>query len=294
MALAVFVVYERRRESRGLPVLLDTDLFRIHAFRIGNAVAALWVVSGAGVVLLSPPLMHLALGYGAIEVGLMVSPLALGAAVLGVLSGEVGRRLGPIVTLLVGLAAMVVASIWLLAVLSPSMSHLSLGAPLALYGAGIGFSYAHINDLLFRDLPLEKSAMAGGIAATVRLGIGALATAALTVVFLTAGIDAGRSYLAHDPQLTDVQRVDLQRRIEKAHVDHAGHIKFGTVTHHPITADTHLKEPDVGIALGAYRALIVHAFRWILGIATAFLAIAFAVTWRAKRRMTQAERAHEA
>ena len=88
MALAVFVVYERRRESRGLPVLLDTDLFRIHAFRIGNAVAALWVVSGAGVVLLLPPLMHLALGYGAIEVGLMVSPLALGADV------ESGQRRG--------------------------------------------------------------------------------------------------------------------------------------------------------------------------------------------------------
>lgn len=61
-----------------------------------------------------------------------------------------------------------------------------------------------------------------------------------------------------------------------------------------IAANTLLKDPDAASALRAYRALVAHAFRWILGIATVFLLIAFAVTWRAKRRMTEAGRAERA
>jgi LPXTG-motif cell wall-anchored protein len=94
-ALAGLAWWLSRRRRRGLPALLDPDLFRSGGFRLGVSSQMLQQISLGGLMIALPIYLQMVLEYDAMEAGLSIAPLSLamfGVALLAASEPAPGGR----------------------------------------------------------------------------------------------------------------------------------------------------------------------------------------------------------
>lgn len=191
--VAVFVVHQKRRAAAGRVVLLDLSLFAIPGFRRGN-VAALTVSLGQFGILFALPLwLQNALGYTALETGVVLLPLALASFVAGGVGGVLTDRYGPARTVQLGLACEVAGVAWLASVIATDTPWWATVPALAVYGFGVGLATAQLGNVVLADVPAAASGQASGTETTAQELGSALGIAVLGSVLFT---ELGRSLTA--------------------------------------------------------------------------------------------------
>ncbi|HZK60145.1 MAG TPA: MFS transporter [Cryobacterium sp.] len=179
--LTAFVLVERSRAAARKPALLDLTLMGIRSFRYGSLAALVVALGEFGMLFALPLFLQGALGYTALDTGLLILSLAVGTFLISGGSAQLTRRLGGRGVVRVGLFLEAVAITGLGLSISLTANGWVLAAWLFLYGIGVGMATAQLTSVILADVPVSQSGQASGLQSTFRqlgsaLGIAVLGT----------------------------------------------------------------------------------------------------------------------
>ncbi|MDN4642820.1 MFS transporter [Arthrobacter sp. PsM3] len=179
--LFTFVLVERSRAHARKPALLDLTLLDIRSFRYGSIAALVVALGEFGMLFALPLFLQGALGYTALDTGLLILSLAVGTFLISGGSAQLTRRLGGRGVVRAGLLLEAVAITGLGLSISLTANGWVLAAWLFLYGIGVGMATAQLTSVILADVPVSQSGQASGLQSTFRqlgsaLGIAVLGT----------------------------------------------------------------------------------------------------------------------
>ncbi|CCB71134.1 Putative drug resistance transporter (plasmid) [Streptantibioticus cattleyicolor NRRL 8057 = DSM 46488] len=162
--LAAFVLHSLRR---GPTALIDVRLFRHRCFSVASVF--LFVVSTVlfGALLLVPLYYQVVRGQGALTSGLLLTPQAIGTAVVMPVAGRLTDRFGPRAAVLPGLVLAALGTLVYAHVTSRSPMTLLAGA-LVVRGFGIGLVMTPTTAASYVSLPGGALARAAGVTTILR------------------------------------------------------------------------------------------------------------------------------
>ena len=152
-----------RQKRRGATALLDPDLFRSTAFRLGVTQQMLQQVALGGAMIALPIYLQMVLEYNALQAGLSLAPLSLSMFGVALVAGRKakGREPGPIIRLGFGLLSVGIA---LLIPFVPRVdSGWYLALPLVITGSGLGLLVSQLNNFTLGPIEEERVSEAAGV-----------------------------------------------------------------------------------------------------------------------------------
>jgi EmrB/QacA subfamily drug resistance transporter len=192
--LGAFVALERSRKRRGVPVLLDLSLFAVPSFRYGSLTGLIVSLGEFGLLFALPLFLQAVYGYDALETGVVLISLAIGAFVASGMAAPLSQRIGAVKTLRIGMVFEVVGIIGLGFALTPSGDGWQLVPWLATYGIGVGFATSQLAGISLSQVPVEQSGSASGAQSTARQ-LGAAIGIAILGATLLAGLGSANRAL---------------------------------------------------------------------------------------------------
>lgn len=203
LALALFLIVERRRARAGQFFLFDVDLWLIPAFRYGNLAGTIVALGEFGLLFALPLFLQAVVGYTAFETGLVFLALAMGAFFAAPMAARIANRWGPRKAVTLGMVLEAVGILGTSLMISATVAGLQLAVPLFVYGIGVGLATAQLTSVVLGDVPPRRSGLASGANSTMRqvgsaLGIAILGTVLFTA--LGAGVEENLSAVPGLPQ----------------------------------------------------------------------------------------------
>ncbi|GAB4201405.1 MAG: MFS transporter [Roseiflexaceae bacterium] len=163
LLLALFIWWELRIPHP----MLQVRLFGNQAFSAGIAANLLTYMSLGGFSFILPQFLQSVRGYGPLEAGLRMLPLAFAVGLAGVAAGWLTRHLGSRATVASGLA-LAIAGLGLLAIMTPTSSYGLVLLAIVLLGLGVGAAYTAGTDAVMAVVP---GGQAGAASATNEMSL---------------------------------------------------------------------------------------------------------------------------
>ncbi len=186
VGITAFILWGLQRRRRGRPTLIAFGLFGIPSFRNGNIAALVVSLGEFGIILALPLWLQFALGFEAVQTGLILLALALGSFVASGLAGALSGRFAAVWIVRLGLLAEMIGVAWVAWVIGPDASWGPLIPALFVYGIGVGLATAQLTGVVLADVPVTEGGQASGTQSTARQLGAALGIAILgTVLFTT-------------------------------------------------------------------------------------------------------------
>ncbi|HMM94963.1 DHA2 family efflux MFS transporter permease subunit [Phycicoccus sp.] len=187
LALATFVLVERRRNAAGQVAMLDLSLFTIPSFRNGNVAALIVSLGEFGLLFALPLWFQNVLGYSAFQTGLVLLALAVGSFVASGLGAAIGRTRSPVFIVRLGIVLEIAGIAGIALLLRPDSAWWVTAPLLFVYGVGVGFATAQLTGVVLADVPVQRSGQGSGTQSTSRqvgsaFGIAILGTVLFTVL----------------------------------------------------------------------------------------------------------------
>ncbi|MEU7897440.1 MFS transporter [Nonomuraea sp. NPDC049152] len=206
LAVALFLIRERRLVARGGQPILDPALLRVRAFAGGLSVSLLFFGALGSFFLLLSLYLQLGTGRTALETGLVILPYAVGSIITSGIGVQFAHR-----ALLVSGALILAASqivLFLIVGGGAEPSYWALATPLFIGGLGLGLTAPSLINVVLAGVPAKDAGAAGGVLTTVGQVGNALGVAVLGVVFFTrlesSFTDGGASLIAYSDALTTI------------------------------------------------------------------------------------------
>ncbi len=188
--IATFVVWESSYSSRGRQPLVDLALFRVPGYSSGAMVSMVYFAGFTGIFFVLTIYFQQALGYSALEAGLVITPYAAGSALTSALGGRLVHHYGRFLVTLglaITLVGLVAVDVVLGAVGVDAVGWAAAG-PLLVAGLGSGLVISPNITLTLHDVPVERAGTAGGLLQTgQRIGTAAGIALIGTVYFAVTG-----------------------------------------------------------------------------------------------------------
>jgi EmrB/QacA subfamily drug resistance transporter len=190
-AMGGLVWWLRRRKREGRPALLDPDLFRSPAFRIGVSQQMLQQIALGGAMIALPIYLQMVLEYNALQAGLSLAPLSLSMFAVALLAGKKARGRRPASIVRIGFLLVSVGFALLIPFIPRVDSGWYLVLPLVIAGAGLGLLVSQLNNFTLGPIEEERISEAAGVnSAAGSFGLsfglacaGAIMLATLSVAF---------------------------------------------------------------------------------------------------------------
>ncbi len=182
--LLLFILYERSLPSTRFP-LVQLSMFRIPSFRIGVAIAAVFIAGIPAFFFTFSLMLQVGLGYSALHAGLTTIPWSLGSAVASAMSTRVAPRLGKW-TIAIGSSLLVIGILGLILTLNlrgTNVSSFDLIPTFLISGIGLGTVIAPLLNIILAGVPGRDAGSASGVLATFQQLGGAIGVAVVGVVF---------------------------------------------------------------------------------------------------------------
>ena len=179
--LAAFAVWERRVEQP----MLELSVFRNRRFSAASASITVVYFALMGVIDFMTSYLQSVLGYGALEAGYRMLPIAIGMIVAAKSAVALTARLGTKVVVASGLA-IVAGALVMTTGFDASTGDGALCLALGLMGAGIGFAMVPATESIMGSLPREKAGIGSAMNDVVREVGGTLGVAVLGSVLAGA------------------------------------------------------------------------------------------------------------
>lgn len=191
--LLVFIAIERR-----IPyALIPKDVMNNKRFMITGAMMPIAVPAFFSILLFIPQYLEKFFSYSPVSSGAGLVPMLLTFAVTAPVSGKIYNRLGPKLSIFIGMALLSLGTILIL-VLGFRGGYVGLVPGLIVFGIGVGFSIPSITTAAVGAVNESRASLAGGIVYMFELAGGALGLAVITTIF------------------TDVARKDVLNRLGSA------------------------------------------------------------------------------
>jgi EmrB/QacA subfamily drug resistance transporter len=209
MLLAVFGLFERKRQGNGKDPLFDIGLLKFPGFRYGIITVSIVSMGEFAVIFFLSLYFQVVRGLSAINSGITFLPLALSLFLTAPLAGLLSNRIGPkwIITLGMILEASAIFSLSQIITVSNPIYYLY--PILAIYGVGIGLALGQLVSTVLGSVPWQKAGVASGTNNTVRQ-IGSAFGVAVIGAVLVAQISAvGTAELAASSIIPNALKASL-------------------------------------------------------------------------------------
>jgi EmrB/QacA subfamily drug resistance transporter len=210
--LALFIIYERSLPSTRFP-LVQLSMFRIPSFRVGVAIAAVFIAGIPAFFFTFSLMLQVGLGYSALHAGLTTIPWSLGSAFASAMSTRVAPRLGKW-TIAIGSTLLVIGMLGLILTLhlrGTNVTSYDLIPTFVISGLGLGTVIAPLLNIILAGVPGRDAGSASGVLTTFQQLGGAIGVAIVGVVFF--GLLSSRAPIA-----VATITPQLQAQLATAHV----------------------------------------------------------------------------
>lgn len=194
--LVLFVMWENYTEKKGNTPLVSLGLFKNKQFISGSSTVALVSLGMTGTVFALPVFFQSVQNLDALHTGLALVPLSLAVLIAAPTSASLTKYLTPKRLIQTGLLVATLASLLLMALLSPTATAKHLAPGLALFGLGMGLVFAQASNMTLSAVSVEQSGEASGVNNTIRqigTSFGSAIIGAIVLTTLASSLNAGIS-----------------------------------------------------------------------------------------------------
>jgi MFS family permease len=201
-----FVAWEQRRARLGEDALLDTALLGIAQLRAGLSTLVGQQLVLMGTFFVIPVYLQVVLGLNAFETGKRLLPLSVAMLVFALLGPRVAGRRSPRVVAQIGLVAVSIGAVVMLATLDVRLNDTGFKVALALAGAGAGLLASQLGNIIMSAVAPTQTSEAGGLQGTAQNLGSSLGTAIVGAVLLGALATGFGDRIAANPALPPAAR----------------------------------------------------------------------------------------
>lgn len=193
LVLWLFVGWQRRRERAGTDPLVHLDLLDIPTLRAGLRSLLAQNLILMGVFFTIPLYLQLVLGLDALETGVRMLPVSIAMFIAAIAGARLRTRFAVRTVVRAGFASTILAILWLLWTVEPTLLEVRFALAMALLGVGMGLIASQLGDVVQSSVDASGRSEAGGLQYTaLQLGsavgvalIGAIVLSGLVSNFLT-------------------------------------------------------------------------------------------------------------
>jgi MFS family permease len=182
-----FLRWSARRVSAGLEPLLRPDLLGVRQLRGGLAMLGAQQLVMNGIFFVLPLYLQIVLGKDALETGLAILPISVTMFITALGAPRLATKLSPRLIVQVGLGAMLVSSLGLIATIDYELNETGFSIALAAFGAGIGLLASQLGNVIMSSVDQSRASEAGGLQGTAQ-NLGASLGTALIGAILLSGL----------------------------------------------------------------------------------------------------------
>lgn len=174
----LLVIWERGRAEP----MIDVSLFSNMRFTAASASVTFAYFALFGFIFLISQYFQLVRGYGALETGLKLIPVAASIAVGSILGMVLAVRFGNKIVVAGGLSLFMLAFLWI-ATLSSSTSYLEIAGQMVPLGLGLGLTSAPATEAIMGAVPINKAGIGSAMNDATREVGGTLGVAVIGSVY---------------------------------------------------------------------------------------------------------------
>ncbi|MBV9413222.1 MAG: MFS transporter [Acidimicrobiia bacterium] len=162
-AMALFAMWLRRRKAEGKPALIDPDLFKAKAFRIGVTQQMLQQIALGGAMIALPIYLQMVFEYNALQAGLSLAPLSLSMFAVALIAGRRAGQRRPATIVRIGFLLLAVGMGSLIPIVPRADSGWWLVPSLLVAGSGLGLLVSQLNNFTLGPISEERVSEAAGV-----------------------------------------------------------------------------------------------------------------------------------
>jgi MFS family permease len=213
-ALAGFRAWERRREAQQLEPLVHLRLLKVPALRGGLSMFLVQNLLLMGIFFAVPLYLQIVQGLNAFDTGLRMLPVSVTLFVTALAGSRLSRGLPARLIVRFGLAAIVLASLLLLATIQPELDNLWFGIAMGVLGIGMGLIVSQLGNVVQSAVSEEERSEAGGLQYTAQQLGASLGTALIGAVVISGLVASFSANVADNPQISSAVRQQVGVRLE--------------------------------------------------------------------------------
>ena len=242
-ALALFRVWQRRREAQHREPLIHLALLKIAALRGGLVMFLFQNLILMGIFFAIPLYLQIVQGFDAFETGLRMLPVSVTLFVTALLGSRLSGRMSPRLLVRAGTLLNVLASLLLLGTIEPEIDTVPFGIAMAVLGIGMGLMVSQLGNVVQSAVGEEDRSEAGGLQYTAQQLGASLGTALIGAVVISGLIASFSANVSANPQIS----ADIQ---EQVGVRLAGDVSFVS------TAQVRSAAEEAGVDAATTDALV--------------------------------------
>ena len=154
-----------------------------------------------GTFFVLPVYLQVVLGFDAFETGKRLFPMSISMLAAALLGPKVAVRFGPRAVVQVGLGAMAIASLVLVATIDVTLNGTAFAVSLVFFGIGAGLLMSQLGNVIMSSVPPEETNEAGGLQGTAQNLGASLGTALIGSVLLLGLLNGFNSRIQENPAL---------------------------------------------------------------------------------------------
>ena len=207
--LGAFFVWEQRRARLGRDQLLDPTLLRVAQLRAGLSSLLGQQLVLMGTFFVIPVYLQVVLGFDAFETGKRLLPLSVAMLVFALLGPRMAARRSPRTVAQLGLVAVSIGAIVMLATLDVTLNDTGFKVALAIIGAGGGLLASQLGNVIMSSVAPAKSSEGGGLQGTAQNLGSSLGTAIIGAVLLASLATGFSQRIANNPDVPAAAREQI-------------------------------------------------------------------------------------
>ena len=213
--LGAFFVWEQRRDRLGRDQLLDPTLLRSAQLRAGLSSLLGQQLVLMGTFFIIPVYLQVVLGFDAFETGKRLLPLSGAMLAFALLGPRIAGRRSPRTVAQLGLVAVSVGAIVMLATLDVTLNDPGFKIALAIIGAGGGLLASQLGNVIMSSVPPDKTSEGGGLQGTAQNLGSSLGTAIIGAVLIASLATGFSQRIANNPDVPAAARETIVANTEQ-------------------------------------------------------------------------------
>jgi EmrB/QacA subfamily drug resistance transporter len=212
--LALFRVWQRRREAHQREPLVHLALLRVAALRSGLVMFLFQNLILMGIFFAIPLYLQIVQGFDAFETGLRMLPVSVTLFMTALLGSRLSRRMSPRVLVRAGTLLLVVASLLLLATIEPEIDDVPFAIAMAVFGVAMGLIVSQLGNVVQSAVGEDDRSEAGGLQYTAQQLGASLGTALIGAVVISGLIASFSTNVSANPQISAAVKEQVSVRLE--------------------------------------------------------------------------------
>jgi EmrB/QacA subfamily drug resistance transporter len=214
VCLALFALWEQRRERQRRDTLLDRGLLRIGTLRAGLSTLMMQQLLLLGTFFVMPVYLQVVLGLDAFETGKKLFPMSVTMFLAALLGPRLAAGFAPKRVAQAGLVALMAASLLLLATLDVELEKPEFAIAMAIFGIGAGLLLSQLGNVIMSSVGPAKINEAGGLQGTAQNLGASLGTALIGSVLIAALTSGFVDRLERNPDVSAEVRAAVTQRVQ--------------------------------------------------------------------------------